>query len=224
MTEETLKQRSTAWRKRRLGVVTASRFHDVLTKPREKGAEWSKTAETYLLEKLAELITCHPSDNFTSAPTRWGTEWEDEAFQRAIPVIEERFGERLDRPVGEFAFIEHPTESHIGCSPDGIIGDTGLLEIKAPYCSVNHLRTVVSGEMPDGHNQQIQGSLWVTGRTWYGFCSFDPRVEASGLDPLFVLKIMRDEQYIQKELAPKVLRFRDRLLDKYRSMVPKAIF
>jgi hypothetical protein len=224
MTEEILKQRSTQWRRKRLGVVTASRFHDVLTKPREKGAEWSKTAESYLLEKLAELITCQPSDNFTSAPTRWGTEWEAEAFERAIPVIEERFGAKLERPEGEFAFIEHPTESHVGCSPDGIIGDDGLLEVKAPWNPVNHLRTIRSGEMPEGHNAQVQGSLFITGRMWYAFCSFDPRVKASGIDPLFVCKVMRDERYIQQELAPKVLKFRDMLLEEYNKMAAKPIF
>ena len=221
---EPLKQRTTEWRKRRLGVVTASRFHDVLTKPREKGAEWSKTAEAYLLEKLAELLTCQPSDTFTSAPTRWGSEWEDEAFQRAIPIIEKKFGAKLDRPEGEFAFIEHPTESHIGCSPDGIIGDDGLLEIKAPYNSAVHLRTMMSKEMPEVHNAQVQGSLFITGRMWYAFCSFDPRMQASGVDPLVTIKIMRDERYITQELAPRVLKFRDRLLAEYKKLVPAAIF
>jgi len=224
MVEEALKQRSTAWRKRRLGCVTASRFSDVLTKPQTKGAEWSKTAESYMIEKLAELITCVPADNFTSAPTRWGTEWEAEAFDRAIPVIEKEFGRDLARPEGNFAFIEHETEPYIGCSPDGIIGDDGLLEIKAPYNPTNHLRTVMTGEMPDKHNAQVQGSLWVTGRMWYAFCSFDPRVEASGMNPLLVVKVMRDEQYIQKELAPKVLKFRDWLLSEYSKLAQKPPF
>lgn len=225
MTEEQpLKQRTTRWRRRRLGVVTASRFHDVLTKPREKGAEWSKTAESYLLEKLAELLTCTPADTFTSAPTRWGTEWEEEAFGRAIPVIEERFGAKLERPEGDFAFIEHPTESHIGCSPDGVIGDEGLAEIKCPWNPVNHLKTVRSGEMPEGHMAQTMGALWITGRKWYAFCSFDPRVAASGMDPLFVTKVFRDEAYIQKELAPRVLKFRDMLLAEYNKMAAKPIF
>lgn len=204
---------------RRCGVVTASRFADILTNPRTKAAQYagelSETAKSYLLEKLAELLTGQPADRFQSAPTKWGTDWESEAFEKAMPVVAERFGCAIGRPEGQFAFIEHATEQHIGCSPDGVIGDEGLLELKCPWNPVNHLRTVLSGEMPDKHAAQVQGSLWCTGRTWYAFCSYDPRLERSGVGALFVVRVARDDAYIERELAPRVTRFRDLLLEEH---------
>lgn len=217
MTE--LQQRSTVWRMRRCGVVTASRFSDIMTQPRTKAAqyagEWSETAKAYLLEKLAELLTGQPADRFQSAPTKWGTEWEAEAFEKAVPVVAERFGCAIGRPEGQFAFIEHHSEPAIGCSPDGVIGDDGLLELKCPWNPLNSLRTVLSGAMPEKHEAQVQGSLWCTGRRWYAFCSYDPRFERSGVDPLFVARVERDDSYIDRELAPRVLRFRDLLLEEH---------
>jgi hypothetical protein len=218
MTEE-LKQRSTEWRQMRCGVVTASRFADVLTKPRSKEAQYngemSETARTYLLEKLSELLTGIPSDRFSTPATKWGTEYEASAFEQALPVISAKFGADMERPEGRNAFLCHATEEYIGCSPDGILGDDGLAEIKCPYNPWNHLRTVLSGAMPDKHTDQVQGSLWVTGRKWYAFCSFDPRLAFSGLDPLFVVRVERDDEYIDRELAPKVIAFRDRLMEEY---------
>jgi hypothetical protein len=214
-----MKQRDVLWRKARCGVVTASRFSDVITQPRTKEAryngEWSETAKSYMLEKLAELLTGIPADRFQSAPTKWGTEYEAEAFGLALPVIAERFGCEVQRPEGQFAFLQHPTEEMIGCSPDGAIGDDGLLEIKCGYSPTTHLRTIMSGTMPDKHCEQTQGSLWVSGRQFYIFASYDPRMNGTGVDPLFVCKVERDDAYIDNELAPKVLAFRDWLLSEY---------
>lgn len=225
---EALKQRTIEWRKRRCGIVTMSRAADIMTNPRTKTAqyngEWSETAKSYMLEKLAELLTGVPSDRFRSKATDWGTEWEDKAREQAVPVIKAKFGEDIGLPDGEFAFVEHATEPHIGCSPDGVIGAEGLLEIKCPWNCVNHLRTVLLGEMPDKHEPQVQGQLWVTGRKWLAFCSFDPRLSHSGLDPLFVKRIERDDEYIDRELAPRVIRFRDWLLEEYRKLVGEEPF
>jgi len=215
-----LKQRSTEWRRLRLGDVTASRFGDVLTKPRTKAEEWSKTAESYLNELLSELIHCVPGDKWRSDATDWGTAQEPEAFARAIPAIEAVFHQSLDMPVGEFAYIHHPTEPYIGCSPDGIIGDDGLLELKCPY---NGAKWIAAKRrrltLPKENLAQVQGQLWVTGRKWTAFCYFDPRVQASGLDPLFIVWVERDAEYIEKTLAPRVLSFRDYLRSEYDRLV-----
>jgi hypothetical protein len=220
--DKPLQQRSVEWRRKRCGVVTASRYADIMTEPRTKAAkennEWSETARSYMLEKLGELITGVPADRFRSQATSWGMDWEKEAFDAALVAVAERFKAEVEAPVGEFAFIQHATEDFIGCSPDGIIGADGLLELKCPYNPANHLRTVLSGQMPDKHVEQVQGSLWVTGRQWYVFGSFDPRMADAGIDPLFVVRIERDEPYIKHELAPKVLRFRDWLLAEYQQL------
>jgi len=228
MKTEVLTQRSNLWREMRVGVFTASRYSDIMTEPRTKAAreanEWSETAKSYGLEKLAELITGVPADTFHSEPTRWGMEHEAEAFTRAIPVIESVFGASIEKPEGRNAFILHPTEHSIGCSPDGVIGDAGLLELKCPWNPVNHLRTVRARAMPEKHTEQVQGSLWITGRQWYAFCSYDPRVEAAGLDPLFVARVCRDERYITEFLAPRVIRFRDWVFDEFERLTGKAPF
>jgi len=220
MTDKPLEQRSVEWRKLRCGDVTASRFCDVMTQPRTKVAkdnqEWSETARSYMLEKLGELLTGIPADRFLSAPTRWGQEWESAAFEAARNAVADKFkGWRVETPVGEFAYIHHPTESGIGCSPDGVIGEDGLLELKCPFNPVNHLRTVLSGEMPEKHKEQVQGTLWIAERHWYIFGSFDPRVADAGINPLFLVRVERDEQYIKHELAPRVIRFRDWLMAEY---------
>ncbi len=221
-----MKQRDNEWRKVRLGDVTASRFKDVLTAPRTKSAReaggWSQTATSYLHENLAELIHCQPADVWRSDATDWGTANEPNAYKAAIPVIEERFGQTLSLPEGKFAYIHHPTEPHIGCSPDGIIGDDGLLEIKCPYSGAKWIAARRSGlVVPSEYVPQLQGSLWVTGRKWYAFCYFDLRVKASGLDPLLVTKVERDDEYIDNVLAPRVIEFRDWLLSEYHALLGK---
>lgn len=220
-----LRQRTIEWRQLRLGDVTASRFRDVLTPPRTKAArengEWSVTACRYMVEKLTELITCQPSDTVQTEAMRWGTEWESAAFEEAVPLIEKLFGATLIAPVGEFAYIHHPTEDRIGCSPDGIIGDDGLLELKCPENPQNNMWTVWTGTMPENHLPQIQGSLWITGRKWYAFGSFDPRVANSGLEPLWITTVERDEEYIE-QLAQRVTAFRDWLMEEYHTLVDRA--
>lgn len=177
---------------------------------------WSATAESYLNEKLSELIHCQPADVWRSDATDWGTANEPNAFEAAIPVIKERFGQTLSLPEGEFAYIHHPTEPHIGCSPDGLPGDDGLLELKCPYNGAKWIAARRSGLiLPAEHKPQVQGSLWVTGRSWYAYCWYDQRVMASGLDPLLMIKVDRDDDYIDNVLAPRICAFRDYLRSEY---------
>jgi hypothetical protein len=218
-----MKQRSVQWHRRRLGMVTASRFRDVLTQPRAKAAretgELSETAKTYLHECLAELITGLPAEEFTSKPTDWGNDWEPVAFEQAARLIQDKLGQRLHLPTDEFAFIQHPEEDMIGCSPDGVLGEDSLIEIKCGYNQKTHLETVLMAEMPEKHKPQVQGGLWCSGRKSYLFVSFDPRYEGSAVDPLLVTEVKRDEKYIRTELAPTVISFRDRLLDTYQDLI-----
>ncbi len=219
-----MKQRDNEWRQARLGAVTASRFKDVLTSPRTKAAReaggWAQTAESYLDEKLAEMIHCQPSDVWRSDATDWGTANEPNAFEAAIPVIERLFEERLSLPEGEFAYIHHPSEPHIGCSPDGIIGDDGLLELKCPYSGAKWIAARRSGLiLPAEHVPQVQGELWCARRKWCAYCWYDPRVKASGLDPLLTITVKRDDEYIDTVLAPRVIEFRDWLLAEYHTLV-----
>jgi hypothetical protein len=258
----TLKQRSTAWRKYRAGMATASRFADVMTewggkspysvvRPDAKAKQWwieldgkrigestsmrkladevkreldaadrdgklSATAETYLDELVAEMMTGQPIIRAENAAMRWGTDWESSAREAAMPIILEKFGHDVRLPDGEWAFIKHRDEDGIGCSPDGIVGDDGLCEIKCPYNSANHVCSLRNPEyFATRHKAQIQGSLWVTGRQRYYLVSYDHRFKDYAL---WVSHVDRDEEYID-EMAAKVCRFRDRVLEVYRQLV-----
>lgn len=223
-----LRQRSAEWRQIRCGEITASRFKDILTPPKTKADKeagvMSATAKRYFEEKLAELLTCEPNKDFLVDATRWGIEWEREAFKEAVAHIERTLGLPVQSPVDEFAYIRHETEPMIGCSPDGLIGDDGGLELKCPYNPAVSVRTRLEGFMPDEHQAQIQGTLWCTGRKWYMFGSYDPRMKNSNVDPLFSQRIERDDEYIETILAPAVLSFRNQLLKTYHSMLPGAPF
>lgn len=225
MTE--LKQRSMIWRHLRVGDVTASRFRDVMTHPRTKRAkeagEMSQTAESYLQEKLAELLTGEPADRLVGlAAPAWGADWEEVAREKATPIIRDRLGKDVQLPEGEYAYMTHATEAGIGCSPDGIIGDDGLLELKCPYNSRYHVATILNQRrgIPAEHLPQVQGSLWVTGRTWYFFVSFDPRMPEEW--QMVTIPVERDEEYIER-LAAKVVAFRDRLYQTYQEITGRAV-
>ncbi len=190
-----------------------------------KKTAWSQTAETYLNEKLTELLTGQPHDTWGSDATDWGTANEPHAFEAAIPVISAMFFTPLLLPEGEFAYIHHATEPGIGCSPDGLIGDDGLAEIKCPYNCAKWVAAKRKGLiLPPEYVPQVQGQLWVCGRKWCAFCYFDPRVAASGLDPLLWIRIERDNDYIDNVLAPRVIAFRDYLKAEHVAMVGKAPF
>jgi len=186
---------------------------------------WSESAESYLNEKLAELIHCVPGDVWRSDATDWGTAQEPNAFEAAVPAIQTLFRQELSLPVDEYAYIAHPTEPHIGCSPDGIVGDEGLLELKCPYNGAKWIRAKRYGlTIPKENIPQVQGQLWCARKKWCAFGYFDPRVAASGLDPLLMIRVERDNEYIDNALAPRITAFRDYLYTEYDKLVERGPF
>lgn len=201
-------QGSAAWLYERCGFVTASRFKDVMD--RLKSGKPGAKREKYLMELVVERITGQPQDHFTSAAMSWGTDQEKPsrmAYEAAT-----------GRMVEEVGFIKHPTLARVGGSPDGLIGEDGGWESKSPWNTANHIETLLDG-MPEEHRAQVQGLMWLTGRKWWDFQSFDPRLPAP-MDR-YCQRIERDEDYIS-ELAGEVMAFNDavaamvaRILDKY---------
>lgn len=179
------------WRADRVGHITASRFSDVLTEPRSKAdkeaGRLSQTAQSYLFELLGEILTGRPADEIDTPAMRWGRENEPSA--RAAYEID------TTRAVTTVGFLEHPSIRYVGCSPDGLVGDDGLVEIKCPWTTREHVRTLVTREIPDQYVVQVQGQLWVTGRAWCDFTSFDPRVIYHGAD-LVIVRVGRDDEFI----------------------------
>lgn len=168
------------WERIRAGRITASAFDRVL--PRGKGAE------TYALELVSERLTGKPLPNFTSKQTDWGNEHEGAA--RAMVMLE------LGVPVDQVGFLIRGDIPTVGASPDGLIGDDTMLEIKCPYTSKMHLATALSGAVPKEYVAQVQGQLWVADRDKAVFASYDPRMPA-GLQ-LVTVDVERDPKLFPK--------------------------
>ena len=163
---ETATQRDDDWYAARCGKATASRFRDVMA--RLKNGNPAADRQRYLTELVVERLTGQPVPAYENAAMRWGT--EQEAAARA--AYEQRAGVAVE----ETGFIAHDVLM-AGCSPDGLVDWDGLIEIKCPYNSATHIETLLNG-MPAEHMPQIQGQMWITGRQWCDFVSFDPRMPA----------------------------------------------
>lgn len=187
-----LVQGTEEWRVARAGKVTASRFCDVMAKIKTGEAA---SRRDYRWEVLTERLTGIPVEGYSNRAMEWGTNHEAEARE----AYEAETGELVDR-VG---FITHPDHPMVGCSPDGLIGKDGGQEIKCPFSSVVHVQTIKGG-MPSEHRPQVQGTMWITGRTFWDFVSFDPRMPEHLR--LYVERIKRDEEYIA-QLAAEVVKF-----------------
>ena len=158
-----MEQGTAEWHQIRLGKVTASRVADVMAKTKT-GPSASRT--NYMAQLLCERLTNTPADFFMNDAMRWGTEKEPEARLA--------YSFHHDADVTEIAFVDHPTILMSGASPDGLIGDDGLMEIKAPNTST-HLDTLLSGTIPGKYQIQMTWQL--------ACCQRDIRVhDAAGCD------------------------------------------
>ena len=193
---ETCEQGSIEWLSLRLGKITASRVKDVLTKGR--GTSPSKTAESYMMELIAEILTGNSKPFFENDAMRWGTETEPQA--RAMYAVNNDFVD-----VKEVAFVEH--NEQVGISPDGLVGDKGLLEIKCPN-TTTQLKRALSDDYSADYKAQIQMQLWVTEREWCDFLSFDPRLDCEA--GYLQQRVFRDEEYIE-EMKVKVYAFVEKM-------------
>lgn len=185
-------QQTADWLKARAGHATASRFKDVLAKIKTGEAA---TRAKYRIQLVTERLTGLPVEGFKNNAMAWGTEREPEA--RMAYEVE------TGQIVQEFGFILHPDVQWVGASPDGFVGADGMVEIKCPYESTVHVMTLTDG-MPTEHTAQIQGNLWVNGRKWCDFVSYDPRMP-EGLQ-VYRQRIERDDKYIAK-LAEEIQDF-----------------
>lgn len=184
-------QGSDAWLKSRVGIVTTSRFADIMTKIKygEAAARYN-----YKAEIIAERLTGLPTESFTSGAMQWGIDHEAEA--RAI------YATITGKEVTETGLVKHKTIK-AGASPDGLVGSDGLIEIKCPN-TATHIMTLLSEVAPKKYYAQMQGQMWITGRKWCDFVSYDPR-----LDPkraIFITRVERDDDYIES-LEDAVLDF-----------------
>ena len=199
---ETATQRTEDWYAARIGKATASRFKDAIAtkKQTEKQKKDNLPGDPmqaqldYLTELVVERLTQQPVQRYATAAMQWGTEQEPAAraaYERVTGISVEETG-----------FICHDTLL-AGCSPDGLVDWDGLIEIKCPWNTANHIETLLNG-MPDDHRAQVQGQMWITGRQWCDFVSYDPRMPAEL--QLHVQRINRDPAYVA-DLERRVTEF-----------------
>lgn len=175
-------QGSAEWFAIRAGRVTASRVADVIAKTK---TGWGASRANYMAELIAERLTGEPAERFTNAAMQWGTDHEPDA-RAAYEFFR-------DASVIEVGFVEHPAIAMTGASPDGLVGDDGLVEIKCPN-TATHLDTLLSQTVPAKYITQMLWQMACTGRKWCDFVSYDPRLPESM--SLFVKRIDRDDKRI----------------------------
>ncbi len=193
-------QGSPEWFAARAGKVTASRVADVIAKTK---TGWGASRANYAAELIAERLTGVTAPSFTNAAMQWGNDTE--------PKARDAYCFRHDADVVEIGFVDHPLIAMTGASPDGLIGDDGLLEIKCPN-SATHLDTLLGETVPGKYVTQMMWQMACTGRAWCDFASFDPRLPASM--SLFVRRIERDDAMIadlEREVAAFIAEIDDKV-------------
>lgn len=158
-----VKQGSAEWRAARAGSLGASQVHDALAKTK---SGWGASRENLLAELVLGRLLGDTPAGYTSDAMRWGTETEPQAraayaLQSGVEVV-------------EVGLVQHPFIPNTHASPDGLVGDDGLIEIKCPN-SATHLDTLLNGTIAPRYVTQVQWQLACTGRAWCDFVSFDPR-------------------------------------------------
>ena len=168
-----MQQRSEAWYRARAGRITGSRF------ARAMAARNSDAFLGLVAELAAERKTGRSQDGgYVNAAMQWGIDHEPSARQ----WYERKHGCR----VGEIGFVVHRVHDFVGVSPDGLVGNDGLIEIKCPQMK-NFRQVLESRAMPARYRWQVQGQLWVCGRDWLDFVCFHPPEQG------IAIRIVRDD-------------------------------
>ena len=193
---EVIDQGTDEWFAMRLGKVTASRAADVLAKTK---TGYSATRDNYMAQLVCERLTGEKGENFTNAAMQHGTETE--------PLARAAYEAFKDVLVDEVGFVPHPSIIMAGASPDGLVGDDGLLEIKCPN-TATHIETLLSQTVPGKYNTQMQFQMACTNREWCDFVSFDNRLPQEL--QLFVKRVPRDNMYIRL-MEEEIIKFLNEL-------------
>ena len=201
---EMMDQGTEEWFTIRIGKVTASRVADVLAKTK---TGYSATRDNYMAQLVCERLTGEKGESFTNAAMQHGTDTE--------PLARAAYEALKDVLVDEVGFVPHPSIIMAGASPDGLVGDDGLLEIKCPN-TATHIETLISKTVPGKYNTQMQFQMACTGRQWCDFVSFDNRLPAEL--QLFVKRVPRDEVFIRL-IESEIVQFLAELDDKINKLM-----
>ena len=185
-------QRTPEWFAARLGKVTASRISDIIGKTQ---SGYSASRANYMALLICERLTGAAAESYSNAAMQHGTDTEPmalSAYEAAQGVLVQAEG-----------FVTHPSIAQSGASPDALVGDSGLLEIKCPN-TATHLDTLLGKKMPSKHRPQVQWQMACTGRHWCDFLSYDPRLPERL--QMFVVREVYDPVYVAG-LETEVVKF-----------------
>jgi YqaJ-like viral recombinase domain len=185
-------QRSYQWHHYRLGIPTASEFHTVMTTLKSGGETAAR--RTYMHKLAGEQITGEPHASYLSQAMLRGQLIEDAA--RAYYSL------MTNHEIQRVGFILDD-ELRCGASPDGLVGDDGMLEIKSRAA---HLlcEDILADQLHPQHYAQCQGQLWLADRAWVDLLHYWPKM------PRFEKRILRDDEFIKK-LAAAIKQFNEEL-------------
>jgi len=185
-----MEQQTNEWFVARLGKVTASRVADVIAKTK---TGYSASRDNYMAQLICERLTGQKGESFTNAAMEHGTLTE--------PLARSAYENARNLLVKEVGFINHPRIEMSGASPDGLVGDDGLVEIKCPN-TATHIDTLLSGKVPTKYITQMQWQMLCCQRKWCDFVSFDNRLPEHL--QLFVQEVEFDQEYcamLEKEVT-----------------------
>lgn len=210
-------QGSEEWLQVRCGVATASTISAMLT-PTGKVAE-NQTSRSMISELAAERLTGRPTEPIWSRDIERGHLDE--------PIARETYEEHAGVEVEEVGFMvsgyiargegeDVNTGRDLGYSPDGLVGEYGLIEIKSRKPKL-HLRYVLTGQIPFAHMVQMQTGMLVSGRTWCDYISY-----CGGL-PMHIQRVYADSQmsenileaasHLEREVEQTMVKFKELTLD-----------
>ena len=170
------------WLAQRVGKLTASRIADATARTK---TGWGASRANYMAELIAERLTGNPAEQYTNSAMQWGQETEAQA--RAAYVF------TFDVDVIAVGFVPHPKIGMSGASPDGLVGDNGLVEFKCPN-TATHIDTLLGAEIDGRYVKQMQWQMACAGRQWCDWVSFDPRLPDEM--QMFTRRVQRDDKMI----------------------------
>lgn len=179
-----IEQGTQEWLQQRLGKLTASRIADALARTK---TGWGASRANLMAALVAERLTGVSQDSYTNGAMQWGIDTE--------PKAKAAYEFRNDIDIAPAGFVPHPRIAMSGASPDGYVGDDGLIEIKCPNIAT-HIETLLGAEIDGRYVKQMQWQMACTGRAWCDFASFDPRLPPEM--QLHVRRVHRDDKLISE--------------------------
>lgn len=187
-----VEQNSPEWHQARCGSLGASAVHEALARTK---TGWGAGRANVKARIVLERLTNTPQESFTNAAMQWGHDQEDNAANA--------YSFLTGNEAQVCGLYRHSFIEGTHASPDRLVGEDGLVEIKCPN-SATHLDTLLTKKVPAKYITQMQWQMAVTGRKWCDFVSYDPRFPEH--HQVFIHRVERDDQHIG-ELEQMVAEF-----------------